>query len=63
MHSFKKIIAIAFFLVVSITGFSQPGGNPGGGVKPGVPITGIEILIALGGIVGIKKIFDSRKSK
>jgi hypothetical protein len=28
-----------------------------------VPITGIEILIALGGLVGFKKIFDSKKSK
>ncbi len=30
---------------------------------PDVPITGIEILVALGGLLGAKKIFDSGKKK
>lgn len=38
------------------------GGNPGGG--PPVPITGIEILIGLGGALGVKRLLGVKeKSK
>jgi hypothetical protein len=61
MYSIKKIIALAFFLMVMVPGFSQPGSNPGGGVKPGVPISGIEILILIGGAVGARKILSTKR--
>ena len=52
-------IAILFFLPGFI--FAQPG-DPGG--DPDVPITGIEILLAAGGVLGIKRIMGfNRKSK
>jgi hypothetical protein len=35
--------------------------NPDGDPDVDVPITGIEILIGLGGLLGIKKIRDIRK--
>lgn len=38
-------------------GFGDPSnGNP-------TPITGIEILLALGGLFGVKKVIDFRKKK
>jgi hypothetical protein len=63
MHPLKKSLILLSFMLITIVAVGQPGSNPGGGVKPGVPITGIEILIALGGLVGLKKIFDSKKSR
>jgi hypothetical protein len=64
MSAIKRFIAVLLFLFLVTPCFSQPGSNPGGGGKPGgVPITGIEILVAVGGLIGLKKIFDSRKSK
>ena len=63
MSALNKIILTLFFMFLAMPGFCQPGSNPGGGTKPGVPITGIEILVAVGGLIGLKKIFDSRKSK
>ena len=38
-------------------------GQPVNPPDPDVPISGIEILIALGGLLGIKKISDLRKKK
>ena len=45
--------------------FAQPGSNPNDGAAPGTaPISGIEILIGLGGLFGAKKLFDlKRKAK
>lgn len=63
MSPYRRFFAVLLFSTIAIVAFGQPGSNPGGGVKPGVPITGIEILIAIGGLVGLKKIFDSKKSK
>jgi hypothetical protein len=57
----KKVILLIFsvgFLLVATDLNAQPGtptdGNP-------TPITGIEILIALGGLFGVKKIIDNRR--
>lgn len=61
---FRNVFAITVALfLVCITASGQPGGggNPGGG--PPVPITGIEILIALGGFFGLKKLLESKKSR
>ena len=60
----KRIIVTLFFAAAALTVFCQPGaGDPvEGGAKPGtVPISGIEILIGLGGLLGAKKIFDSKR--
>jgi hypothetical protein len=46
-----------------VCGYAQPGGGgPGGGGEP-VPISGIEILLAAGGLLGIKKFLHYRKHK
>ena len=60
----KKVLIMAICCLSAGKLYSQPGaGDPGG--KPGTaPISGIEILIGIGGLLGAKKIFDSnRKSK
>ena len=53
-----------FVLLLFIPGIliGQPG-DPGG--DPDVPITGIEILLALGGMLGIKRLmgFNSKSKK
>ena len=54
------LIGILFFLDQGIA-FSQPK-NPKG-PKPAVPITGIEILIGAGAIIGAKKLAGLRKKK
>ena len=51
---------IFIFLSTATLLLGQPG-DPGG--DPDVPITGIEILLALGGLLGAKKIYDARKKK
>jgi len=62
----RKVIVIFILTFSFISGFSQPGGGPGGGGDPGhgkpVPIPGLEILLASGAIVGIKY-FRQRKNK
>lgn len=52
-------IAIFFFATGGL--LAQPG-DPGG--DPDVPITGIEILLGLGGVLGVKRILGlNKKSK
>lgn len=56
---------IAYFILIifiCIPGmvFSQPGG---GGPDNSVPITGIEILIAAGGALGLRSLLAKRKNK
>jgi hypothetical protein len=46
-------------MVGSLNVLAQPGDPP----PPDVPITGIEILIGLGGLLGVKKIREVRKRK
>lgn len=59
----KSVVAAFIFCALSLPIFAQPG-DPGGGGKPGeVPLTGIEYLLAAGGALGAKKIFDYRKKK
>jgi hypothetical protein len=52
----SKICLVLLFLIISTFAYSQPGGggNPGRG-KP-VPITGIEYLLAAGGLLGAWKL-------
>lgn len=59
----KKFIIIIYFIAVPLISIGQPTppGDPGD--EP-IPITGIEILLAAGGLFGAKKIYDnSRKEK
>jgi hypothetical protein len=58
----KSVYRIVTFLGLSLLTVlianAQPG-DPGG--DPDVPITGIEILLALGGLLGIKKLYGSKR--
>lgn len=40
---------------------AQPGGDPGGGGNPTVPISGIEILLGVGGLYGARKFLQKKK--
>ena len=55
-------LALLFLLILSCSvAFAQPG-DPGG--DPDVPITGIEVLLALGGALGVKRLLGfNKKSK
>ena len=57
--NFRFVLFVIFILLPAFL-LAQPG-DPGG--DPDVPITGIEILLALGGVLGIKKIFIRNKTK
>ncbi len=53
------VICVSLILFVVFSTFAQPG-NPAG--DPDVPITGIEMLIALGGFLGVKKFLSKKKT-
>ena len=55
-----RLVLFAIFILLPAFLLAQPG-DPGG--DPDVPITGIEILLALGGVLGIKKLFIRNKTK
>lgn len=61
----RSMFGVVFVVLMFGTGylcFAQPGSNPNEGGAPGTaPISGIEILIGLGGLLGAKKLFDARK--
>lgn len=56
-----RILMLAVFLSVCHNSFGQPEAPPEEPPIPDVPITGIEILIGLGGLLGAKKYYDLRK--
>jgi hypothetical protein len=57
MNQAVRILFAVVLCLVATAAFAQPGPPP----DPDAPITGIEILIAVGSIFGAKKIFESRK--
>ena len=65
----KGLIIYAFFLLgifTHINSLAQPAkpGNPNGNKDSDVPISGIEILIGLGGLFGASRFFKGKnKSK
>ena len=64
----KKLLIMTICCCSAGQLYSQQGpstGDPNEGGKPGAaPISGIEILIGLGGLLGAKKVFDlKRKTK
>ena len=51
------------FLLISFVSYSQPGGgNPGGGGQNS-PISGLEILLGSGIILGLRKLVSNKKDK
>lgn len=56
------LLVILLFLVVPALG--QPGGGGGGpGSGDPVPISGIEFLIAAGGLLGLRKYLRAKKAE
>ncbi len=53
-------ITLVLFFVSAVKLFAQPG-DPS--ADPDVPITGIEILLAVGGALGAKKLFNTKNRK
>ncbi len=51
-------ILLILVLCLPLVVLAQPG-DPGG--DPDVPITGIEILLALGGFLGLRKFMNTKK--
>lgn len=58
----QKVKYLLLFFLVQVFVVSAQPGNPGGDPDK-VPITGIEILIGAGALVGAKKMLSSRKPK
>jgi len=56
-----KLLKVVFFTLTLVLVFGQLMAQPGPPPEPDAPITGIEYLIGLGGLLGIKKILDSKK--
>jgi len=58
----KRTGFILLILVLCLPLFvlAQPG-DPGG--DPDVPITGIELLLAMGGLLGLRKLFMNSKKE
>ena len=61
VHSPFKIllVSVSLILFVAFSVVAQPGDAAG---DPDIPITGIEILVALGGMLGVKKLIARKKS-
>jgi hypothetical protein len=59
MNLLRTVFLLGFLLYSGVT-FSQP---PDNSDPPDAPITGIEYLLGLGGLLGFKKILSSSKRK
>lgn len=57
---YRIVLFIGFSLIMGLNASAQPG-DPGG--DPDVPITGIEILLALGGFLGLRKFMTKKENK
>ena len=55
-----SLVLFCFVFFVPLIGYTQIG-DPGGGEDPGVPISGIEWLLAAGGILGARKVLQRFK--
>jgi hypothetical protein len=61
----RLILFILCFSITSFSAISQPGppGDPGGGSgNPTVPITGIEILVGIGGLLGASRFLKNKNN-
>jgi hypothetical protein len=62
MSKLRLLILTSFFVLTAFAAYCQPG-DPGGGGNPTVPITGIEILVGGGILLGIKNILNRNSKK
>jgi len=68
--SFLLFLGITIVLIILVGSIQPLWAQPGGGgnpcpfppCNPDVPISGIEILLALGGILGIRKFLTGKKN-
>ena len=60
MRFITTSLFILTLILLPLLGVSQPG-DPGG--DPDVPITGIELLLGGGALLGIRKIIANTKSR
>jgi len=62
---FLLVLTVAILVVSTQPVYAQPGGGgnpcPFPPCNPDVPISGIEILLAAGGVLGIKRILGAMK--
>lgn len=60
MNTLLKYIFFLLIFCCTSLAMAQPGepGDPDAGI---VPITGIEILLTAGGLLGAKRIYDSKR--
>jgi hypothetical protein len=59
-----KLIHSLIFMFICFVSVAQPGDPcPNPPCDPDVPITGIEVLVGMGALLGAKKIIDARKKK
>jgi hypothetical protein len=56
---FLIICLLTLMILIPAVCLAQPG-DPG---NPDSPITGIEVLLGIGGFLGIKKLYNSRKGR
>lgn len=56
----RILLSLLFLLMTVSLSFAQPG-DPGGGGNP-TPISGLEILIGGGAVIGIRKYLQRNKS-
>jgi hypothetical protein len=57
----KTLIICASLIIFLVLPLSAQPGNPAGDVDPVVPISGIELLIALGSLLGLRKFIGTKK--
>ncbi|MCB0493764.1 MAG: hypothetical protein KDC93_15270 [Cyclobacteriaceae bacterium] len=57
----SRIVIILTLVISSFAIQAQPPNNPSG--DPDVPITGIEILLSAGALLGLKKLMGKSKQK
>ncbi|MBL7873725.1 MAG: hypothetical protein JNM78_19050 [Cyclobacteriaceae bacterium] len=57
---YRIVIFIGLSLLIAFVAKAQPG-DPS--ADPDVPISGIEVLIALGGFLGVKSLYSKLRNK
>lgn len=62
---YRIVVFIGFSLLTALIASAQPGDPCPGGppCDPDVPITGIELLIAMGGFLGLRKLFMNNRKE